>query len=73
MTPSKKDLNEKKEFHKILKNMCNRHNKKYYKKYKKWCDNYFYLRHRREPRGIGGIFLIIKKKILKRTLNLFVM
>ena len=62
VTPSKKDLNEKKEFHKILKNMCNRHNKKYYKKYKKWCDNYFYLRHRREPRGIGGIFFDYKKE-----------
>ena len=35
VTPSKKDENEKKEFHKILKKMCNRHNKKYYPKYKK--------------------------------------
>ena len=43
VTPSKKDINEKKEFHKILRNMCNRHNKNYYKKYKKWCDEYFYF------------------------------
>ena len=56
VTPSKNDLNEKKEFHKILKNMCDRHNKNFYKKYKKWCDEYFYLPHRKEPRGIGGIF-----------------
>ena len=62
VTPSKKDLNEKKEFHKILKNMCNRHNKKYYKKYKKWCDNYFYLPHRNESRGIGGIFFDYETK-----------
>jgi len=62
VTPSKKDDNEKKEFHKILKRMCNRHNKKYYPKYKKWCDNYFYLKHRKEPRGIGGIFFDYKKE-----------
>ena len=62
VTPSKKDDNEKKEFHKILKKMCNRHNKKYYPKYKKWCDDYFYLKHRKEPRGIGGIFFDYKKE-----------
>jgi len=62
VTPSKKDENEKKEFHKILKEMCNRHNKNYYKKYKKWCDEYFYLPHRNEPRGIGGIFFDYKKE-----------
>ena len=61
VTPSKKDENEKKEFHKILKSMCNRHNKKYYPKYKKWCDEYFYLPHRKEARGIGGIFFDYKK------------
>ena len=61
VTPSKKDENEKKEVHKILRNMCNRHNKNYYSKYKKWCDEYFYLPHRREPRGIGGIFFDYKK------------
>ncbi len=61
VTPSKKDDLEKKEFHKILKDMCNRHNKNYYPKYKKWCDTYFYLPHRKEPRGIGGIFFDYKK------------
>ena len=61
VTPSKKDEVEKKEFHKILRNMCNRHNKTYYLKYKKWCDEYFYLPHRKEPRGIGGIFFDYKK------------
>ena len=61
ITPSKIDESEKKEFHKILKNMCNRHNKSYYRKYKKWCDKYFYLPHRKEPRGIGGIFFDYKK------------
>jgi len=61
VTPSKNDVPEKKEFHKILKTMCDRHNKNYYSKYKKWCDNYFYLPHRKEPRGIGGIFFDYKK------------
>ena len=61
VTPSKNDQNEKKDFHKILKDICNRHNKNYYSKYKKWCDKYFYLPHRKEPRGIGGIFFDYKK------------
>ena len=61
VTPSKIDQVEKKEFHKILKKMCDRHNKNYYSKYKKWCDKYFYLPHRKEPRGIGGIFFDYKK------------
>jgi len=61
VTPSKKDNNEKKEFHMILKKMCNRHNKTYYNRYKKWCDEYFYLPHRKEARGIGGIFFDYKK------------
>ena len=53
--PNKDNL-EKKDFHQILKRMCDQHNKNYYKKYKKWCDEYFYLHHRKESRGIGGIF-----------------
>ena len=45
VTPSIKDKKEEKNFHLSLKKMCNRHNKKYYKKYKEWCDKYFYLPH----------------------------
>jgi coproporphyrinogen III oxidase len=61
VTPSVKDHQEKKYLHNELRRMCNRHNKKYYKKYKKWCDEYFYLPHRKETRGIGGIFFDYKK------------
>ena len=61
VTPSKFDKKEKEKFHKILKKMCDRHNKNFYKRYKKWCDEYFYLPHRKEPRCIGGIFFDYKK------------
>ena len=36
--------------------MCDKFDKSYYPEYKKWCDDYFYLPHRKETRGIGGIF-----------------
>ena len=61
VTPTIKDDQEKNKFHRTLKKMCDRHNKKFYKKYKKWCDEYFYLPHRNEARGIGGIFFDYKK------------
>ena len=61
MTPSIKDGKEKKWFHNELQKTCNRHNKNFYKKYKKWCDQYFYLPHRQEMRGVGGIFFDYKK------------
>ena len=61
VTPCIKNDQEKKYLHNELKKMCDRHDKKYYKKYKKWCDVYFYLPHRKETRGIGGIFFDYKK------------
>lgn len=51
-------LNEEdcKHFHKTLKNACDNHDPTYYEKFKKWCDKYFFVKHRQESRGIGGIF-----------------
>ena len=43
-------------FHTILKKTCDSYNPNYYPKFKKGCDEYFYLPHRKETRGIGGIF-----------------
>ena len=62
VTPSIEDKKLKNWFHKELKLTCDRHNKSYYKKYKKNCDEYFYLPHRKETRGIGGIFFDYKKE-----------
>ena len=62
VTPCLKDENLKKWFHKEVKQVCDRHNNNYYKKYKKSCDEYFYLPHRNESRGIGGIFFDYKKE-----------
>ena len=62
VTPSFEDKKIKNWFHKELKLTCDRHNKKFYKKYKKNCDEYFYIPHREETRGIGGIFFDYKKE-----------
>jgi len=47
---------DSKEFHAALKAACDAHDEDYYAKYDKWCDDYFWLAHRSEPRGVGGIF-----------------
>jgi coproporphyrinogen III oxidase len=44
------------QFHQTLKQACDRHHPDYYPCFKHWCDEYFYLKHRQEPRGVGGIF-----------------
>ncbi len=57
LTPIFKDIESSKIFHQDLKSICDKYNKSYYPKFKGWCDEYFYLPHREEPRGVGGIFL----------------
>ncbi|MBU1620898.1 MAG: oxygen-dependent coproporphyrinogen oxidase [Gammaproteobacteria bacterium] len=43
-------------WHQVAKDCCDRFDTAYYPKYKKWCDEYFYLKHRNETRGVGGLF-----------------
>ncbi len=43
-------------WHRIAKQACDPYGADVYDRYKKWCDEYFYLKHRNEPRGIGGLF-----------------
>lgn len=47
---------DSKAFHLAFQNACDKHNPEYYSKFKQWADEYFFIKHRNEPRGIGGIF-----------------
>ena len=69
VTPCFNDKNVKKILFKELKKVCDRQNKNIFKKYKKWCDEYFYLPHRKEARGIGGIFFDYKKDNWKKDFS----
>lgn len=53
MTPVAEDTDD---FHAALRRTCDTHDQEYYPRFKKWCDEYFFLQHRGEPRGAGGIF-----------------
>ncbi len=56
LTPTFNDIESSNIFHKDLKSICDKYDKSYYPKFKSWCDDYFYLPHREEPRGVGGVF-----------------
>lgn len=58
-------------FHRTLKEACDRHDKSYYPRFKKWCDEYFSVKHRGESRGIGGIFFDDLDETEKDQENLF--
>jgi coproporphyrinogen III oxidase len=56
LTPHYVDMADAKYFHQKLKTVCDAHDPSYYIDFKKWADDYFFIRHRHETRGIGGIF-----------------
>ncbi|MGE0744056.1 MAG: oxygen-dependent coproporphyrinogen oxidase [Rhodospirillales bacterium] len=56
LTPMTPDPADTETFHAAFKAACDGHDPAYYPKFKAWCDEYFFLPHRNEPRGVGGIF-----------------
>ncbi len=56
LTPMVADAADSAVFHAALKQACDTHDPAYHARYKAWCDDYFFLPHRAEPRGVGGIF-----------------
>lgn len=56
LTPHYIQKDDARFFHHALKSTCDRFDASYYPEYKKWADDYFYIKHRKETRGIGGIF-----------------
>lgn len=56
LTPYYLEEDDARHFHRVWKEVCDRHDPGYYPRFKRWCDEYFFLPHRGEARGIGGIF-----------------
>ena len=56
MTPTFPEEADTARFHGALKEACDRHDPGHYARFKEWCDRYFFLPHRGEARGVGGIF-----------------
>jgi coproporphyrinogen III oxidase len=56
LTPCFEYAEDRKEFHAFLEKACNNYDVGSYEKFSKWCDEYFYISHRKKVRGVGGIF-----------------
>jgi coproporphyrinogen III oxidase len=56
LTPIYPVETDTRDFHGAMKAACDAHDPTYYPRFKQWCDEYFFLKHRNEPRGQGGIF-----------------
>jgi coproporphyrinogen III oxidase len=66
LTPYYPFVEDVQHFHQTLKAACDRHHADYYNVFKHWCDEYFYLKHRQETRGVGGIFFDYQSDVAKR-------
>src|SRR5688572_24567565 len=56
LNPMYPDEQDTEDFHAAFRKACDAFDPSYYEKFKQWCDDYFYIRHRNEARGVGGIF-----------------
>jgi len=67
LTPYYPFLEDAQHFHRVLKEACDAHDPSFYPRFKAWCDEYFFLKHRGETRGIGGLFFDYLKDDLPST------
>jgi len=56
LTPMTPNPDDTRDFHATMQAACDKFGADYYERFKKWADEYFFLKHRNEPRGVGGIF-----------------
>ncbi|TIC29378.1 Coproporphyrinogen oxidase [Wallemia mellicola] len=56
LTPIYLNQDDAKHFHSVIKHACDKHDSTFYQDFKQWADKYFYIPHRKECRGVGGIF-----------------
>jgi coproporphyrinogen III oxidase len=67
LTPHYVNAEDARHFHQTLKTICDKHHHSYYPEFKNWADDYFFLKHRNETRGIGGIFFDYLKGVADFT------
>ena len=67
LTPIYVNVDQASFFHQSMKDVCDKYDASYYPKFKAWADDYFFIRHRNETRGIGGIFFDYLKPDAGRT------
>lgn len=56
LTPHYINAEDARHFHRTIKSVCDQHHPSYYPEFKNWADDYFFLKHRNETRGVGGVF-----------------